>query len=175
MHPSCNRYSKCSRKISELTTYICIQVATVLEIIQSVVVYLTTYICIQVATKRHSFSKLTVGLTTYICIQVATSQVCNFGINEISQLTYASKLQQETLYYKLGKLYLTTYICIQVATELIVPFFGLFKLTTYICIQVATANIHKYKSPTRIKFVGFLPCREYLQFYERSLRILSRL
>ena len=37
------------------------------------------------------------------------------------------------------------------------------------------SNKYKYKLPTRIKFVGFIPCREYLLFYIRNLCILSRL
>ena len=49
------------------------------------------------------------------------------------------------------------------------------KLTTYICIQDISSNKYKYKLPTRIKFVGFIPCREYLLFYIRNLCILSRL
>ena len=48
-------------------------------------------------------------------------------------------------------------------------------LTTYICIQDISSNKYKYKLPTRIKFVGFIPCREYLLFYIRNLCILSRL
>ena len=58
-------------------------------------------------------------------------------------------------------------------------------LSPYVATKSQTHNLHmhtryisnkyKYKLPTRIKFVGFIPCREYLLFYIRNLCILSRL
>ena len=70
---------------------------------------------------------------------------------------------------------LTTYICIQdISTQKLADSEESI-LTTYICIQDISSNKYKYKLPTRIKFVGFIPCREYLLFYIRNLCILSRL
>ena len=92
-------------------------------------------------------------LTTYICIQ------------DISWGQYHIIKADD----------LTTYICIQ---DISVRGSGNKNgkiLTTYICIQDISSNKYKYKLPTRIKFVGFIPCREYLLFYIRNLCILSRL
>ena len=74
-------------------------------------------------------------------------------VTSISQPTYAYKIYPSS-------------ICWSIFTH---------KLTTYICIQDISSNKYKYKLPTRIKFVGFIPCREYLLFYIRNLCILSRL
>ena len=70
---------------------------------------------------------------------------------------------------------LTTYICIQDISITRIWRQRNNMLTTYICIQDISSNKYKYKLPTRIKFVGFIPCREYLLFYIRNLCILSRL
>ena len=70
---------------------------------------------------------------------------------------------------------LTTYICIQDISQSRRIYLCRQRLTTYICIQDISSNKYKYKLPTRIKFVGFIPCREYLLFYIRNLCILSRL
>lgn len=69
----------------------------------------------------------------------------------------------------------TTYICVQNISTKVTSILAPNYLTTYICIQDISSNKYKYKLPTRIKFVGFIPCREYLLFYIRNLCILSRL
>ena len=119
-----------------------------------------------------------------------------FGKAALSQPTYAYKIyllfllrqllqlcSQPTYAYKI---YLLILLCIQhshthnlhMHTRYIQNSEGLTDhvgLTTYICIQDISSNKYKYKLPTRIKFVGFIPCREYLLFYIRNLCILSRL
>ena len=92
-------------------------------------------------------------LTTYICIQ----DISAFAITGL--VLFA----------------LTTYICIQDISHMVCHILRCTQLTTYICIQDISSNKYKYKLPTRIKFVGFIPCREYLLFYIRNLCILSRL
>ena len=92
-------------------------------------------------------------LTTYICIQ------------DISTCIHVTP----------SDISLTTYICIQDISKRFIKWEPAEFLTTYICIQDISSNKYKYKLPTRIKFVGFIPCREYLLFYIRNLCILSRL
>ena len=159
---------------------------------------LTTYICIQDISAFVANFKWCFELTTYICIQdisIPFSHNCN-GMYH-SQPTYAYKIyltrwhtphlhfiSQPTYAYKIYRgrherrrddstahnLHMhTRYILFLVSS---IPDA---ELTTYICIQDISSNKYKYKLPTRIKFVGFIPCREYLLFYIRNLCILSRL
>ena len=137
----------------DLTTYICIQDISYVRVRVSGAGPLTTYICIQ----DISGVKMPLGvffmLTTYICIQdISTSNRRRMG------RTKSHNLHMHTRYI----------LCITATAPPIT-------LTTYICIQDISSNKYKYKLPTRIKFVGFIPCREYLLFYIRNLCILSRL